>query len=484
MKKTKIILISLLSLILIFSPLIFAVSVILAMPPVFEDSFVGVLDDKLRRLDEIEESKIIVIGGSSVAFGVNSPLIEEYVGMPVVNFGLYASLGTKLMLDLSEDSVKEGDIVILAPEMDSDTLSLFFNGDSTLRALDGSYELLSRIKFDDYFKLLASSFDFAANKIKYKDTPIEKTDVYHASSFNEYLDIEYPREYNIMHAYHDANFKITLDESIVSREFIDYLNDYIAHCERRGAKVYFSWCPMNSLAVTNESEDSIKAFSKFMEENINADFISDISNYILPPEYFYDTNFHVNDSGMIRHSVNLCEDILFELDINKLVEAPEGQEIPGLITVPKPTLPFADVRYFDRDENDVYFTYEKFVDGSYVITGLSELGKNMTSLTVPFGYNEFKVSCIAEGAFDGTELTELIIPEDTNLKMLLNGCFKGAGKLSKLVIYHKNAADIIPPADFIGVSGDFVVYVPENSNYEVSGYYWSERNLTFERIEK
>ena len=65
----------------------------------------------------------------------------------------------------------------------------------------------------------------------------------------------------------------------------------------------------------------------------------------------------------------------------------------------------------------------------------------------------------------------------------MNGCFKGASKLSRLVIYHENQEDILPPYDFIGVASDFTVYVPEGSSYEI-GYYWSERNLKFERIEK
>ena len=473
MKKTKIALISLFSLLAILSPLLITLMIGFLSAPVYEDSFVGVLDEKLERLDSIEEEKIVVIGGSSVAFGIDSELIEKYTEMPVVNFGLYASLGTKLMLDLSRKSINQGDIVIIAPEMDPQTLSLYFNADTTLKALDGSFKYLSRLKADDFFKILASSWDFATGKINQGNTPIEKSDVYHASSFNEYLDIEYPREYNIMYANFDPNLEITLDESIVSGEFIDYLNEYIAFCKKRGARVYFSWCPMNSLAVTNESNTSIREFESFMKSKINATFISDIEDYILEPEYFYDTNFHVNDEGMKLHSANLARDILLELDIPTLVD----------VEVTKPALPFEDVKYYGSDENDVYFTYEKFVDGSYVITGLSELGKTMSSLTVPFGYNGFKVSCIGEGAFDGSSLTELIIPEETNLKMLMNECFRGAGKLSRLVIYHKNAADIVPPGDFRGVAASFVVYVPENSNYEVSGYYWSERNLKFERIE-
>jgi hypothetical protein len=472
MRKTKIILISILSVLVILSPLVITVSIGFLSAPVYEESFVGVLDEKVERLDSIEEEKIVVIGGSSVAFGIDSALIEKYTEMPVVNFGLYASLGTKLMLDLSQKSINRGDIVIIAPEMDAQTLSLYFNADATLKAFDGNFGLISRLKPDDFFKIMASSWDFAAEKLKY-EAPATSNDVYSADSFNEFLDIDYERKHNVMNAYYDENLDIFLDKSIVSEEFIDYLNDYISYCRRRGAEVYFSWCPMNSLAVTNETEESLRQFQKYMEKEIDARFISNIEDYILEPEYFYDTNFHLNDAGMTLHSANLCRDILLELERPTLVD----------VEVEKPELPFFDVRYFDYDENEIYFTYKKMDGGAYMITGLSELGKGKTSLTVPYGYASYQVTAIAEGAFLGTGLEELIIPENTNLKLLMNGCFKGASKLSRLVIYHENQEDILPPYDFIGVASDFTVFVPEGSSYEI-GYYWSERNLKFERIEK
>ena len=42
--------------------------------------------------------------------------------MPVVNFGLYANLGTKLMLDLSRSGIGAGDVIVVAPEMNEQTL--------------------------------------------------------------------------------------------------------------------------------------------------------------------------------------------------------------------------------------------------------------------------------------------------------------------------------------------------------------------------
>ena len=122
MKILKCVLLTLLSLLLVTSPFLGAVAAALLTPPAYSDTFVGALNEKCDRLKEIEGEKIVVVGGSSVAFGVDSALLSRYTGMPVVNFGLYAALGTKLMLDLSLPHIGEGDIVVISPELDPQTL--------------------------------------------------------------------------------------------------------------------------------------------------------------------------------------------------------------------------------------------------------------------------------------------------------------------------------------------------------------------------
>ena len=89
-------------LLVFFIPMITVGIVVFALPPVYDNTFIGELGEKYDRLNSIDEPKIVIVGGSSVAFGIDSELMEEKLGMKVVNFGLYANLGTKLMLDLSK----------------------------------------------------------------------------------------------------------------------------------------------------------------------------------------------------------------------------------------------------------------------------------------------------------------------------------------------------------------------------------------------
>ena len=111
------------------------------LPAQYDESFLGELGDKCTLLAESESPRIVLVGGSSLAFGVDSTLLEqEFPGYRVVNFGLYAALGTQLMLELSDGQFRAGDIVILSPEQQEQTLSCYFNAESTWQALDGRFE--------------------------------------------------------------------------------------------------------------------------------------------------------------------------------------------------------------------------------------------------------------------------------------------------------------------------------------------------------
>ena len=81
----------------------------------FEKTYLGGFDEKYDRLYSAEGKKIVFIGGSSLPFGLRSDLIEAELGgeYTIVNYGLYATLGTKLMMDTARKSIGEGDIIIL-----------------------------------------------------------------------------------------------------------------------------------------------------------------------------------------------------------------------------------------------------------------------------------------------------------------------------------------------------------------------------------
>lgn len=129
--KRKIITVIICLLILLIAPLAL-VSSSFWTSAVFSGTYYGELYDMYQRIQDSSRKKIVIIGNSSVPFGVDSELMEKELGYDqadykVCNFGLYGAIGTKVMLDLSEEYINKDDIVIFSPELDSQSLSLYFS---------------------------------------------------------------------------------------------------------------------------------------------------------------------------------------------------------------------------------------------------------------------------------------------------------------------------------------------------------------------
>ena len=93
------------------------------LPPIYDETYLAALQEKTELLQSIEGPRVILVGGSGAAFALRSDLLEQELGLPVINDGLYAGLGTTVMLDLVKPHLHEGDIVVFLPEQSAQTLS-------------------------------------------------------------------------------------------------------------------------------------------------------------------------------------------------------------------------------------------------------------------------------------------------------------------------------------------------------------------------
>lgn len=67
----------------------------------------------------------------------------------------------------------------------------------------------------------------------------------------------------------------------------------------------YSFAPMNEAAFSGYYEPEIEAYYEFVSENFDFNIISDPYDYVMEREWFYDSNFHLNASGMTVRTVRL-----------------------------------------------------------------------------------------------------------------------------------------------------------------------------------
>lgn len=297
------------------------------LPVQFGDTFMGELKSKYERLKETLGKRIVLVGGSGVAFDCDSALMDDFFpSYEIVNFGMYAGLGTKAVMDLSENYIHEGDIVILSPEQSEQTFSDYFNGEYMWQAADGAFGMLCDLKSENFEAMLGNFPRFALEKLNYvmKGQKPQTDSIYQKKSFNTYGDIELDtcRE-NILPNGYDVNQKVRFTEDVVQPEFMDYMNDWAKRLEKKGAVVWYRYCPVNKLSV--EDMDDLAAYDVFLRQKLDFPVIGNPENSLMEAEWFFDTNFHLNQPGKEVNTVQLIRDMKAMLGDDRAVtvELPE-----------------------------------------------------------------------------------------------------------------------------------------------------------------
>ena len=508
--KAKIALPLILALVLILSPLAVLVGVYLGTESVYRNTFYGELDDKYDALYSAKGEKIVLIGGSSVAFGYDSKTLSDLFDRPVINFGLYAELGTKLMLDLAEDAIREGDIVLVAPELDAQTLSLYFNGGATLRALDENRGMLRGIKRENLSSLWGALWSVTGEKIRYlKNGAPDPAGVYNSRNFNEAGDLVYGREQNVMNGYYDPTTPVIPDPSIVSRDFLDYLNAFIDRVEKRGATVYFAFCPINAMALSkgeggeetpaaldalsidyDETKgkitgvslsydllDRCDAFEYWLELHLHCKILGHMTDFVYAPNYFYDTNFHLNDTGVAWHTAGIGN-LLYQA-VNQTDEAP----LPRMGWMPTLYLPLGDLDAVS-DVGDL--RYRLTYSATFSVVGVTDAGARKETVVLPREitvYDEklgreitLPVASIAREAFSGAETVKtVVIGDDVEMKEIGARAFADSS-VAELYLFCPVEGFLAGKDMLGGARSDFRILVGRDLGYETD-YSWGEINV-------
>ena len=436
-----------------------------AVPPQYRDTYLAGLSVKWDALTRSESKKIVIAGGSGVAFDIRSDLLEDELdGYEVVNFGLYAGLGTTVMLDMARSQLHEGDIVIFSPEISEQTLSTYFSAESMWQACDGNPEPLLSLSAD-YFGTMAGAFpSFAASKMRYytTDSAPHGDGVYAASSFNRYGDIDYSyRDSNIMPDGYDQNMSVIFNTDYLSTDFIEKVNEFSRFCESKGITFYFRYCPMNASAVSAAQRKRIGSFETYLKNVLDCDILGDINRVVLEPEWFYDTNFHLNSAGAIVNTALLAKELKAALGDTSEV----GIELPAM-----PVMKTAESTQGDNSDL-AYFVCDLSGDTA-VITSLTDEGKEQNKLTVPASFEGSLIVGFDSGVFvNDTHIREIII--QSNIKQIADSSFSGCTALKRITVNNPSPASVNVGQDLLDGT-DALIYVPKDAySAYCTNYFWS-----------
>ena len=272
--------------------------------PQYEQQYTASLIDKVHRLESFDEPKIVLLGNSNLTFGTNSELIEEAMGMPVVNIGLHGGNGNAFHEEMAKYNVTSGDVYVLCHSGYNDKNSILEPSTAWI-TIENHFHLWKILRATDV-KILAKSFPVYLKKsLNLYSSGTGNQDpggVYARSAFNEFGDVAVLREGNQYTFEKEVGAPEIGDISIAR---INKLNEYLTE---RGASLVVASYPIGNGRLTTDAFEFIN-FQEQLTEKLDCPVISNYVDYMFNYRYFYDTNVHLTSEGAALRTAQLISDL-------------------------------------------------------------------------------------------------------------------------------------------------------------------------------
>jgi hypothetical protein len=269
----------------------------LAYNPNAKNHYLAGIIDKMNEVDSIKTPKMILMGGNSMAFGIDSDLLSKELEMPVVNLALDSKLGSNFMINQLESKVQKGDIILITLDY-----NITSEGDNNTKLLVADFYQPANdwIEYQSFFEPLSAFFarKFTDNNLLINDLWDDKlpnvqdtTSVYFRKAFNKQGDV-------ISHL-NNANklfLPSTLPTEIDFYKQIADLNELDLFAKKRNIKIFFTFASYSE----NAFETNMIAIQKIEQqftEKANFKIIGNAHYSVLDNMLFFNNEYNLNFQG-------------------------------------------------------------------------------------------------------------------------------------------------------------------------------------------
>jgi hypothetical protein len=265
------------------------------------NSYMAAIIDKHARLDSITNNRLILVGGSNLAFSINSEMLQKNTGKNVVNLGLHAGLGSEFIINEIERNLKKNDVVLLNFEYSlyDDSYVPYNDLISFIQKIYPSSKAYYQLGINQNLEVYFGDF---IKKITEKRSNINISP-YYRTAFNNYGDDT---------AHLNMKSLKSLSGSLVMNKIklnliVNRLKELNLKCREKNVKLFLLY-PDYAKTEFNLNYEVIKDLQKQIEKNIG--FIKVINTpetFVFDDDLFFDTVYHLNKKGRELRTVLLLK---------------------------------------------------------------------------------------------------------------------------------------------------------------------------------
>jgi hypothetical protein len=267
--------------------------------PQDSNHYLSALQDKIARLEQCPGNRLLVAGGSNVAFGIHSQRIEESTGVETINLGLHAALGLEFSLECVRQHCRAGDVVVLTPEYELLISDLQQGEEITINQMLAQWPEAVRYtnktrdtswkRFLDH-DALWQTHEWVARAYARVTHRTKEGRIYERASFNEYGDVV---------AHYGCPTPGAIDTSPLEEvdpkrleQAIEILNQFSRQCGDRGVAVYLTFPPLPEEKYA-ASIDVIRHIARTLETELDIPVLHRPDECTFPLHDFFDSSYHL-----------------------------------------------------------------------------------------------------------------------------------------------------------------------------------------------
>ncbi len=266
------------------------------------------LKDKHELLEKTTGPRIILVGGSNLAFGIDSRMISKSFGMPVVNTSIHAGMGLKYILEDIVRYIRPNDIVILSSEYDNFYGGAVWGYEPMISSIFAIPENLKLMNLENWRELITGVSKEAIRNVarfvvnvyrKILDKP--SNGIYDRDSYNRFGDVEkhYHRE--------PETFPINDIDPDFNPVSIDVINQFRDGINHIGADLFVTYPCLNRGSFDLYPKKIAKIQSEFQKNGFQ--LLGTPDKYSFDDSLYYNSKYHLEVNGIKLRTELLIGDL-------------------------------------------------------------------------------------------------------------------------------------------------------------------------------
>jgi hypothetical protein len=261
--------------------------------------------------------KVVFVGGSNLAYGLDSSMVEHETGAHVANMGMNGYLGVRFMLEEVKPNLRRGDIVVVALEYDSFFKSVDGTGSDLLIVTKARPENLAHLTWGQRLELIKAMPYVAQQKVlrlirvgslsvgKSDDWKETIDDIESLAGFEKHGDLT--SHFGVKWPRHRED-GIDLTNTPLDSEVVGLLASFTKEMNARGVQVIISYTSLIDYFY-DRHRATIDRLHALMSKTPPLVVPSPPSEFVFPEAWFFDTVYHVTEVGRAERTRRVIRDL-------------------------------------------------------------------------------------------------------------------------------------------------------------------------------